>query len=257
MRLTQVLNNLLHYAFKFSEGRGQVAITISVDSERQRVRLDVADSGIGIAPELLPHIFETFNQADRSLDRRQGGLGLGLALVKGLIELHGGSVHAASAGLGLGSRLGFELPLGKPATSNGKAHGLPGQKGKQLRILVVEDNLDAARTLSLLLERYGHQVRLAHAGHEGVDAAKNWLPEVVLCDLGLPGMDGYEVARTLRADPATASIQLIALSGYGYEEDRQRSRAAGFNLHLTKPADPEELKNLLSVLKVEAAKTGA
>jgi CheY-like chemotaxis protein len=196
-------------------------------------------------PEMLSRVFETFTQADRSLHRSRGGLGLGLALVRGLVELHGGQVRAESEGLGRGTTLTVWLPqvpeIGTPAAVPAAA----GETPRRRRVLVVEDNVDAAETLRDLLELAGHQVEVAHDGFAGVESARAFQPEVVLCDLGLPGMDGYAVAAELRRDPATAA-RLIAVSGYGQEEDRRRSREAGFDLHLTKPVDPLELERLLA-----------
>jgi signal transduction histidine kinase len=245
-RLAQVLGNLLHNAGKFTNRGGRVAVTLTADAPGRRAFLAVRDTGIGIAREMLPHVFETFTQADGGLDRARGGLGLGLALVHKLVELHGGQVAAHSAGPGTGAEFTVALPLRPelaPAPA-GRPEVVPAGKG--LKILIVEDNADAARTLGTLLTRFGHQVRESRSGLAGVDEAKRWQPDVVICDLGLPEMDGYAVARALRADPATASARLIALSGYGLEEDRRRSREAGFELHLTKPADPFELRRLLT-----------
>jgi PAS domain S-box-containing protein len=245
----------------------------------------VRDTGIGISPAVLPLIFETFTQADHSLDRSPGGLGLGLALVKGLVELHGGDVSAASDGLGQGAEFTVRLPAGKGKGEGGKAKGERGKaKGEAAedsarevdtargsgvgaegrgedrsplspfalplspsrRVLVVEDNLDAAETLQDLLEMVGHQVEVAYSGPSGVEAAQRFQPDVILCDIGLPGMDGYEVAAALRQDPATAAIRLIAVTGYGEEEARRRSREAGFEQHVVKPVDPEALQRLFT-----------
>jgi signal transduction histidine kinase len=250
VRLTQILNNLFHNAAKFTDPGGKVNVRIHSNGEAQSVHVSVRDTGIGITPDLMPHLFETFSQADHSIDRRRGGLGLGLALVKGLVELHGGTVKASSAGLGLGTEVDFSLPLSDKPTCEEPPKPAVVPSSRQLRILIVEDNVDSAKTLGTLLSRFGHEVNLAHNGTEGIAIAKDWLPEVVLCDIGLPGMDGFEVARALRRDKATAPVRLIALSGYGQDEDRQRSQAAGFDLHLTKPVDPEELQKLLAVIRV-------
>ncbi len=252
VRLTQVLSNLLHNAEKFTNAGGQVSVRLATEPGEQRAAVSVQDTGIGIEPGMLPHVFETFIQADQSLDRSRGGLGLGLALVKGLVELHGGRVKASSPGLGHGAEFGFWLPLDsqpRPSTRN-YSSGPLAISSRRLKILIVEDNLDAARTLGRLLTRYGHEVTMAHTGRAGVEAARERHPEVVLCDLGLPEMDGFEVARTLRKDPDTADARLIAVSGYGQDEDRRRSEEAGFDLHLTKPVDPADLQRLLTILKV-------
>jgi PAS domain S-box-containing protein len=249
-RLAQVLSNLLLNASKFTNPGDEVAVRVAPDDKGQRAIVMVRDTGVGIAPDVLPHVFEIFTQANQGLARGQGGLGIGLSLVKGLVELHGGNVQASSGGPGCGTELSFWLPLSKKAPVPTKALPPPAVPAQQLRILIVEDNQDTAKTLRVLLKRYGHEVTLAHAGTTGVETAKRWHPDVVLCDLGLPEMDGYGVARTLRNDPDTASTRLIAVSGYGQEEDRKRSEEAGFDLHLTKPVDPAELQRLLAVLKV-------
>src|SRR5262249_14116522 len=191
-----------------------------------------------------------FTQADQSLDRSRGGLGLGLALVKGIIELHDGQVEASSPGLGRGTAMRFWLPLDKKPHEETIHHPVNVPAARRLRILIVEDHRDTARTFATLLGRYGHDVKMAHTGPAGVDLARHWLPDVVLCDLGLPEMNGFEVAAALRHDPATAALRLIAISGYGQEEDRQRSEEAGFDLHLTKPVDPVDLQRLLAIVKV-------
>jgi PAS domain S-box-containing protein len=244
-RLSQVLINLLHNAAKFSSRGGSIYVCLQVEDKEQRAVVSVRDTGIGIPAEMLPHVFDTFSQGEQRLDRRLGGLGLGLALVKGIVELHGGGVRAASSGPSCGAEFTFWLPsdpAAKPVEHRDPCGPL---SVKPLRILIVEDNRDAAKTLSLLLRRYGHEVTIAHSGPSAVKAAKQERPDALLCDLGLPEMDGYEVARTLRQDPALAAVRLIAISGYGYDEDRQRSQAAGFDLHLTKPVDPAELQRLL------------
>jgi CheY-like chemotaxis protein len=215
--------------------------------EPPRAMLTVRDTGIGIEPEVLPHVFEPFAQADRSLDRTRGGLGLGLALVKGLTELHGGDVRVESGGVGRGTAFTLLLP-----TAPGSSPSVPASPPRvpstgPIRILVVEDNRDAAETLRDLLELSGCRVAVAYAGPEAVAAAGQFRPEVVLCDLGLPGMDGYQVAAALRQDPALAQTRLIAISGYGQQEDQRRAREAGFDLHLTKPVEFAELQRLLEV----------
>jgi CheY-like chemotaxis protein len=192
-------------------------------------------------------VFDTFTQADRTLDRTHGGLGLGLALVKGLVELHGGSVRADSAGPGGGSRFTLSLPLSPASTSVAPAPAPRPTPSGPLRILVVEDNRDAADTLRDLLELFGCRVAVAYSGPAGVETARQFQPEVVFCDLGLPGLDGYQVAGELRRHPDLAHARLIAISGYGQEEDLRRSREAGFDLHLIKPVDIAEVQRLLEV----------
>ena len=245
-RLAQVVGNLLQNSAKFTPPGGRVAVRLAADRTSQRAVVEVEDTGIGIEADLLPRVFDMFTQADHTLDRSRGGLGLGLALVKGLTELHGGGATAASRGPGRGATFTVWVPLGvePPAAPKG-AEALP--EAAPRRVLVIEDHRDAAETLRLLLELSGHEVRVARTGPAGVEAAREFRPAVVLCDLGLPGgMSGYDVARALRQDPALAEVRLVAVSGYGQPEDRDRARAAGFDLHLTKPVDPGELRRRLA-----------
>jgi PAS domain S-box-containing protein len=245
-RLAQVLNNLLDNAAKFRNGGDSVTVRMTVDEERQQAVIDVQDKGIGIAPDLFPRLFDVFAQADRSLDRSRGGLGVGLSVVKGLVELHGGEVFAASGGPGMGASFTVRLPLKDEPHALAENPATPlTPAAESLRILIVEDNRDAAESLRLLLELLGHRVAVAYNGPEGVRRAREWRPDVVLCDIGLPGLDGYAVAGELRHDPATAGARLIAITGYGQEEDRRRTRQAGFDHHLTKPVDPAILQPLL------------
>jgi signal transduction histidine kinase/CheY-like chemotaxis protein len=254
LRLSQALSNLLGNAVKFSAPGGHVTVRLTPGQGGKRAEISVRDDGEGISPEVLPYVFEIFTQADQSLDRSQGGLGVGLAVVKGLIELHGGEVRAKSDGLGRGAEFSLLLPLEMaaaqapaeaPAVEEEEEIAEPASVDGARRILVVEDNPDAAATLRDFLELSGHEVELAVSGMDGVQAARKFHPEVVLCDLGLPGMDGFEVAAELRRDPETASAKLIAVTGYGRDEDRRRSKEAGFDLHLTKPVDPAQLRALL------------
>ncbi len=249
-QLAQVLTNLLTNAAKFTRTGGRVTVRAAEDAVTRRASVTVTDTGIGIAPDMLPQVWEAFSQADQSLDRTQGGLGLGLALVRGLIGLHGGEVRAESEGSGRGSSFTFVLPtVEPPAEAEPAAEPEPGQGS--LRVLVIEDNRDAAETLGDLLSLFGHEVELAHTGPEGVEAARRLRPDVVLCDIGLPGMDGYAVARQLRQDPETAGLRLVALTGYGRDSDRRQAEEAGFDLHLVKPVGPAELKKLLERWAVE------
>ncbi|WP_425618410.1 ATP-binding protein [Anatilimnocola sp. NA78] len=240
-RLTQVLTNLIDNATKFSAENPELHISLATDAAQQQAILRVRDNGIGITEDLLPHVFESFSQADRSLDRTRGGLGLGLAVVHGLISLHDGTIGAFSAGQGRGAEFVIRLPLLKEAPLAPKKSGDAVAKQPRQLVLIVEDNQDSARTLRLLLERFGHDVQLAFDGQQGVWAAQQHLPAVVLCDIGLPIMDGFEVARKLRSMPETKATRLIAVTGYGREEDRQRAFAAGFDAHLTKPVDLTQL----------------
>ncbi|MFN3650923.1 MAG: PAS domain S-box protein [Armatimonadota bacterium] len=255
-RLAQVLGNLLNNAVKFTDRGGCVAVRVWHDTATAAAIISVRDTGIGIETEMLPHVFEPFSQADRSLDRSRGGLGLGLALVQGLTQLHGGEVTVRSRGLGAGSEFSVRLPLlAQPDASAVPDDGTDGTRrhaparemaaDAPLRVLIVEDNVDAAETLQDILSLAGYEPHLSHSGTAGVEAARRLRPDVVLCDIGLPGMDGHAVARALRADPATRSARLIALSGYGRPEDLERSAAAGFELHLTKPVNPAALRRVI------------
>ncbi len=250
-RLTQVLDNLLTNAVKFSNRGGRVEARLWVDDPARQAVLAVRDTGIGIEASMLPRLFDIFSQADRSLDRSRGGLGLGLALVKGLVEMHGGTVQAASPGAGRGAEFTIRLPrLEEPAALTEAPDPFPAGS-KNLRILVIEDNQDSAESMRLLLTLHGYQVSVANTGPAGVAAAAQGRPEVVLCDIGLPGMDGFAVARALRQNPTTAHVRLIAVTGYGQEQDRQCAREAGFDDHLVKPVDPDQLLGLLDPLARE------
>jgi len=246
MRLVQVVANLLNNAAKYTPEGGNISLKIEV--QVTHLLLEVEDSGIGMAPELVKQVFDLFTQAERSSDRASGGLGLGLALVRSLVELHGGSVGAASEGIGKGSRFTVVLPRMHEdpvqAEQRHDVHSGP----KPLKILVVDDNADAAEMLSMLLEASGHQMLVEHEAQGALARASIELPDVCLLDIGLPDMDGHELARRLRARPGTANAVLIAVTGYGQENDKQNSLAAGFNHHLTKPLDIEKLTSLLSEL---------
>jgi CheY-like chemotaxis protein len=246
-RLSQVVGNLLQNANKFTDAGGRVTVRLAAEPGGGAA-LAVRDTGIGMGPDILARLFEPFSQADRSLDRSRGGLGLGLALVKGLVGLHGGSVQASSPGVGKGSEFLIRLPT-SATPERGVPAARPDAGGRGLRVLIIEDNHDAAESLRLVLELAGHRVVVAHAGRAGLAAARESRPDVVLCDIGLPGgMDGYTVARVLRADAEVCEVPLIALSGYGQEEDQRKARQAGFDRHLTKPVDPAVLGRLLEAL---------
>jgi signal transduction histidine kinase len=245
IRLAQAFSNLLQNAAKFTESGGRVSVRVTVGGTGEKAEVVVRDTGIGIGPDMLPRLFETFAQADRSLDRSKGGLGLGLALVKGLTELHGGEVHAASAGPGRGSEFTVRLPVEPEPAALSAVPTCPRHDGKRLRILVVEDNRDSADSLRMLLELYGYEVTVAHSGPAGVKTAEEWGPDVVLCDIGLPGMDGYGVVGRLRRNPVTAKARMIAVTGYGSADDRRRTQEAGFDQHMVKPVDPEALRQVL------------
>jgi CheY-like chemotaxis protein len=247
VRLSQVVGNLLHNAAKFTPRGGRISLEVALG--RDRLEISVVDNGMGIAAEVLPSVFDLFSQADRSLERSQGGLGIGLSLVKGLVEMHGGTVSAQSAGTGKGSHFTIRLPFDK-LLAPAPARSVParGVAAARRRILVVEDNLDSAEAMLLLLKGVGHEVTVVSDGREAVDVAKRLRPEVILLDIGLPGMDGYELARMLRNMPETRSARLIAVSGYGQQKDRARSREAGFDMHLVKPVDPSKLTEAINAV---------
>ncbi|XYH93159.1 ATP-binding protein [Sorangium sp. So ce1128] len=250
-RLAQAIGNLLQNANKFTDGGGSVRLSVVPDRARGAVSVEVADTGVGMDPALLERIFEPFTQADQSLARSRGGLGLGLALVKGVVELHGGSVRAASAGVGRGAAFTITLPLGSaaPRAAVAPRSAAAASASSARRILIIEDNLDAADSLRMLLERRGHAVSVAHSGADGVAAARTARPDVILCDIGLPGeMNGYGVARALRGESAMQGTLIVALTGYGQDEDRKLAHAAGFDAHLTKPVAQATLERLLAEL---------
>ena len=255
-RLSQVVSNLLNNACKYMEEGGRIALT--AEAEGREVRIRVRDEGIGIPQEMLPRVFELFTQLNRSLDRSEGGLGIGLALVRRLVELHGGSVGVHSDGLGLGSEFVVALPLLRAASvPEDKSDEAPEQTGLAFgrRILVADDNRDSAESLGMLLEIEGHEVCLAYDGQEALDQADRFGPEIILLDIGLPRMDGYEVAARLRRSPHHRDVLLVAVTGYGTDGDRKRSREAGFDHHLVKPVDPRALRDLIANAPATPART--
>jgi signal transduction histidine kinase/DNA-binding response OmpR family regulator len=247
-RLAQVVANLLNNAAKYTEDGGR--IWLGVERAGGEVVVRVRDTGVGVPREMLGHIFEPFTQVDRSLDRSQGGLGIGLTLARRLVELHGGRVHAHSDGPGAGSEFVVRLPLldapREPAPATNGCYPPAGGPLPRTRTLIVDDNVDAAESLAVMLGALGSEVRTAFDGPSGLAAAEKFRPDVVLLDLGLPTMDGYKVARRLRDLPGLEGLVLVALSGYGQDEDRRKSKEAGFDHHLVKPASPEMLRELLT-----------
>jgi signal transduction histidine kinase/ActR/RegA family two-component response regulator len=240
-RLAQVLGNVLDNARKFTPAGGGVTVQLSLEKPERQAVVAVRDTGIGIEAKLLPEIFEVFAQADRSLDRTSGGLGLGLAVAKGLLDLHSGTIEARSAGIGQGAEFILRLPHDQELPALAEGPGTSRTAQNPLRVLVVEDNRDSAEALRMLLEICGYEVMVAFSGTEGVEIAQAARPDAVVCDIGLPGMDGFTVAEHLRRSPETAAARLIAVTGYGQEEDRQRALEAGFDVHLVKPVEPGKL----------------
>ena len=276
VRLEQVIVNLLTNAAKYTADGGRISVTVQQEGDKAVLR--VRDSGVGIAPELLPHVFDLFTQAERSLDRSQGGLGIGLCLVQRLVEMHGGRVDVSST-VGQGSEFVVRLPvmatsietaeptgrslresaggLTPPRSEIENVGGLTPSRSeienvdptrRSLRVLVVDDNVDAALSLQLLLTTAGHDVWTAYTGPTALQAVLDFKPNVMLLDLGLPGLDGYEVAKRLRHQPDLSHVVLVAMTGYGQDSDRKRSLAAGFNHHLVKPANFEEVIQILATV---------
>jgi PAS domain S-box-containing protein len=249
-RVTQIIENLLDNSCKFTDEGGTVAVRLAADSGGRCAALSIRDTGMGLEPEMKKRLFVPFAQADRTLDRSKGGLGLGLALVKGLVDLHEGEIAAESNGPGCGAEFIVRLPLADPPPQAAAA-GTPADAAvpiaaASLRVLVIEDNHDVANMVSMLVRAMGHEVLVAHDGSRGIELARTEQPDVVLCDIGLPGMSGHDVARSLREDPTCVSLRLIALSGYGQAEDKRRAREAGFDGHLTKPVDANSLRESLN-----------
>ncbi|WP_288378746.1 ATP-binding protein [uncultured Massilia sp.] len=251
-RLVQVVSNILNNAAKYTPPGGQLVLRTRRDGDEAVI--SVCDNGQGIDPQVLPYIFDLFTQAERTPDRSQGGLGIGLALVKSLVALHGGRVAATSPGLNQGSEFSIRLPVLQdapaPAAEQDGAHPATGP----VRVLVVDDNADAAQMLATLLEAHGHAVSVEYDGTAGYARALRERPEVMLLDIGLPDLDGHELARRLRATPETANAVLVALTGYGQSDDRDRAREAGFDRHLVKPADLSELLRILAQVRDPAAR---
>jgi signal transduction histidine kinase len=247
VRFEQILSNLLTNSAKYTDRGGLIHIQVTLADGT--VQIVVRDNGIGISPELLPHLFDMFSQATPAIDRSEGGLGIGLSLVRGLVLLHGGTVEARSQGIGQGSEFIITFPVASvarvhpvapPASSN-----VDHDPDSRMRVLVIDDNRDNADLCTMMFRKGGHEVRTAYAGQEGLDLAAEFLPQFVLLDIGMPQMNGFEVARRIRAAKWGEKITLIAITGWGQEDDKQKARAAGFDHHVTKPFDFKELKKLL------------
>jgi signal transduction histidine kinase/CheY-like chemotaxis protein len=245
-RLAQVLSNLLNNAAKYTDDGGHIRLDAELAGSMVAIR--VRDTGLGVAPNLLPHVFDLFTQADRTLDRAEGGLGIGLTLVKRLVEMHGGKVEAHSEGLGRGAEFIVRLPVIQTEPTHAveppqtATEFRSGTEGQSLRILIVDDNVDAADSIAMLLSMEGHQTRTVNTARAALLAAPEFRPEVVLLDIGLPEMDGYEVARRLRTQNGSQRMRLVAVTGYGQPADRRRAQAAGFDEHMVKPVEPATLQ---------------
>ena len=246
IRLEEVIVNLLSNAAKYTPERGD--IWLSMEEKGEEVVIRVKDSGVGIAPDLLPQIFDLFTQAQRTLDRSQGGLGIGLTVVRKVIEMHGGTTEAHSSGLGRGSEFIVRLPAVRSPAQVKIPGAKRAQPGQTWRVLIVDDNADSADSIAAILETSGHEVEVAYSAQKALEMAVEHQPDIVLLDIGLPDMDGYEVAKHLRQTPELKEMRLIAITGYGQESDRQRSREAGFDEHLVKPVEWQKLEELLASL---------
>ncbi len=248
-RLEQIFSNLLDNALKYTPPGGAIDILMELDNDD--IVLTVHDTGVGISAELLPHVFDVFVQGTSTLDRAQGGLGIGLALVRRLVELHGGKVEAESAGPGAGSTFSLRLPRTERITE-AKTRTMDTSEPDKPNVLLIEDNDDGREMMAMMLDCYGYQVQHAADGLAGIEKALSYRPDVALVDIGLPGIDGYEVARRLRANEVTRGIRLIALTGYGLAEDQRRVLEAGFDMHLVKPVDIESLMKAIGNLTGKA-----
>jgi CheY-like chemotaxis protein/two-component sensor histidine kinase len=247
VRIQQILENLILNAVKYTEPGGQ--IEVSAEAHLSEVVIHVRDNGIGISPEKLSQVWELFVQVDESSERTRKGLGIGLALVRDLVKRHGGTVEAHSDGLGKGSLFTVRLPRamrGDAPVPKPEAKPEPEAASGARRVLIVDDNIDAAETLAMMLGILGQETRQAHDGHAAVTAAAEYKPEVVFMDIGLPGLSGHEAASRIRKDLGMGDVYMIALSGYGTEEDRRKSLYAGFDAHLVKPLDPAALPSILA-----------
>jgi signal transduction histidine kinase/CheY-like chemotaxis protein len=248
-RLAQSVGNLLHNSSKFTPPGGTVTVTLTVLPNQPTAVLKVRDTGIGMDQSTLTRLFEPFSQALRRFDRSRGGLGLGLTLVKGFIEMHGGEVSASSKGPGSGSEFTVQLPVQGDPTGTSGAHpqsvASPSNDPISCRVLIIDDNQVGARAMQLFLQDAGHIVEIAHSGVEGLVIARNLIPDVVLCDIALPWMDGYTIARTIRQDAALKDVYLVAISGYAHDEDQQLARQAGFDEYCIKPVELKFLEDLI------------
>jgi signal transduction histidine kinase/ActR/RegA family two-component response regulator len=247
LRISQALSNLLTNAAKYTDARGRIELAVAVSA--QGVRLAVKDTGIGFESGALPGMFEMFSQVDSAIARSEGGLGIGLALVKGLVALHDGHVEGFSAGPGKGSEFAIYLPQSVIVPGSGESPAPAPRCGQDrdvaIKILVADDNRDAADSLALLLEMNGHEVAVAHSGEEALRIARQQLPHAMILDIGMPDVTGYEVARRVRAESWGGEVLLIAATGWGQKEDKDQASAAGFDRHMTKPADPDAIEGLL------------
>jgi CheY-like chemotaxis protein/anti-sigma regulatory factor (Ser/Thr protein kinase) len=248
-RLSQVFWNLLNNAAKYTECGGR--IELSVQRAGSEIAVSVKDNGVGIPANMLSRVFDIFTQVDRSLEKSQGGLGIGLSIAKRLVEMHGGSIEVRSDGHGKGSEFIVKLPARAPSSRSlaPEANGrIVARQGPRHRILIADDNPDSAATLSIMLEVLGNEVRIAHDGHQAVEMAERFRPDAILLDIGMPRMNGYDACEKIRLQPWGAGAFIVALTGWGQDEDKNRSRAAGFDRHLVKPVEPATIEKLIQGL---------
>jgi CheY-like chemotaxis protein len=250
LRLSQVISNLLTNAAKYTDAGGQ--ITLAAALAEDELVISVKDSGIGLSPATIPGLFTMFSQVDSAIDRAEGGLGIGLALVKGLVALHGGQVAASSEGLGRGSEFEIRLPrviVESASETRAEALHALGNPNAKLRgkLMVVDDNRDAATTLAAVLEMCGYEVVTVYSGAEALEVGARARPQAVLLDIGMPGLSGYETARRIRLEAWGRHTVLIAVTGWGQDDDKRKAQAVGFDHHLTKPVDPDDIERLLSI----------
>jgi CheY-like chemotaxis protein/two-component sensor histidine kinase len=250
-RLAQIVTNLVTNAIKYTPDGGRIGVTL--EREDAFATLTVGDNGIGLVPALIPQMFDLFVQGDRALDRKEGGLGIGLTLVKHLSELHGGTVAAASSGLDKGSQFVVRLPVLADQSVATPGASAPAVAGERFKVLIVEDNADVARSLAMLVEMLGHRVQMVDDGSLALDAARKFQPDLVLLDIGLPGMNGYDVARAIRAEGMLRNAVLVACTGYGQDEDRRRVQEAGFDKYLIKPVHVSDLEKILAAMAGQRA----
>jgi CheY-like chemotaxis protein len=247
LRLAQVLSNLLTNAAKYTDPDGRISLVAAREPEQITIR--VSDNGIGIPPEAMGNLFGMFSQVKSSKDRSEGGLGIGLALAKGVVELHGGTIEAHSAGTERGSEFIVRLPIRtQQVRSQNKNAPVEAEKALGRRILIADDNRDAAESLALLLQMEGHEVAVANDGRQAFVAFEKVLPDTALLDIGMPGLNGYDIAKMIRRTPHGRSITLIAVTGWGQDNDKAQALQAGFNHHFTKPVEPQALTALLASL---------
>jgi len=244
-RLVQCVANILTNAAKYTDADGE--IRVETFAQGGQAVIQVRDNGVGISPELLPRIFDLFVQADRSLDRTQGGLGIGLSIVKRLVDMHDGSVSVSSEGMGKGSTFQIRLPLTDSVVTDESSSS--GASGSSRKILIVDDNEDAANSLGMVLQLQGHDVMAVFSGMQALESAADFGPDLVLLDIGLPGLDGYEVASQLRELPGLAEVIIVAVTGYGQDADREHTAAAGFAAHLVKPLDFAQLRDVIEATR--------